>query len=170
MASVTLKSPVRHNDTLYVADDVITDLTQKEAERLVRLGVAVAGEVVTIPDDDPPAPTKEAGITPEQTAEIKKMTKAKLIAALAAAGVEADDSEKAADLKAKLTAAWAAAPAGDDDEGELSADELAQIAEMERAELIESLEVAGVEFLEDEPDDELRAKLKTAWADGAVGD
>ncbi len=170
MASVTLKSPVKHNDTDYVAGDVITDLSQKEAERLVRLGVAVAGEVVTIQDDDPPAPTMETGITPEQAAEIKKMTKAKLLAALAAAGVKADDSEKAADLKTKLTAAWAAAPAGDDEDGELSSDELAQIAGMERAELIESLEMAGVEFSEDESDEELRTKLKASWADGAAGE
>ncbi len=170
MASVTLKSPVRHNDTEYVAGDVITGLTQKEVDRLVRLGVAVPGEVVTIKDDDPPAPTTESGITPEQAAEIKKMTKAKLLAALSAAGIEADDSEKAPVLKEKLTAAWAAASAGNDEDGELSAGELAQIAGMERAELIESLEVAGIEFSENEYDDELRAKLKTAWADGAAGD
>ena len=170
MASVTLKSPVTHSDTEYVAGDVITDLTQKEAERLVRLGVAVAGEVVTIQDDDPPAPTTEAGITPEQAAEIKKMTKAKLVAALAAAGIEASESEKAADLKEKLIAVWSGAAADDDENDGLSPEDMAEIEGMERAELIEALEVVQAEFSEDDSDEELRAKLKKSWVDGAAGD
>ncbi len=170
MASVTLKSPVKHSDTEYVAGDVITNLTQKEAERLVRLGVAVAGEVVTIPDDDPPAQTTEAGITLEQAAEIKKMTKAKLIAALTSAGIEASESEKAADLKEKLTAAWSGAAADDAEDAELSPEDLAEIEGMERAELIEALEVAHTEFSENDSDEELRAKLKKSWAAEAAGD
>lgn len=168
MASVTLKSPVTHDGTQYVAGDVITDLAQKDVDRLVRLGVATPGETVTIPDGDPETPEASGGITPEQAAEIKKMTKAKLLDALAKAGVEADDSEKAADLKKKLTAAWSNAPADDDEDTGLTPENLAEIAGMEREELIEALEVVGITSTDSKTDEELREMLKNSWADDAA--
>ncbi|MCD8349577.1 MAG: hypothetical protein LUC93_03095 [Planctomycetaceae bacterium] len=105
MPSVTLTEPVTHDEEDLVAGDVIPNLTEKEAKRLVALGVATMGESVTVDDGKESDPTP-IDLTPEQMVEIRGMKKDELLAALKESGVECSSAENKPDLAAKLMRAW----------------------------------------------------------------
>lgn len=108
MPSVTLLHPVRHNHESYVAGDVIDDLTQKQADRLVRLGFARHG-VVTVKasaaETEPTEPLPD-GLSQEDVARIQKMKKSELVKELKDLGIEAEETETKKALQDKLIAAY----------------------------------------------------------------
>ncbi len=162
MPSVTLTAPVTHDDEKLEPGDVIRDLTDKAARRLVALGVATMGESITVDDGLDAPPDLPPDLPHGDVALIKKMKKPEIMAALAKAGIAASESEKLSELRDKLTAAWSTPSGGEDGEGALSPEE---IAGMNREELIEALEAVNLSASETDSDDELRAKLKQAYAE-----
>ncbi|MDR1744484.1 MAG: hypothetical protein LBS30_01885 [Planctomycetota bacterium] len=169
MPSVTLTAPVTHDDEKLEAGDVIRDLTDRAAKRLVALGVATMGESVTVDDDLDDDDKAPPDLPQGDVSLIRRMKKPEVMAALAKAGIAASESEKLAELKEKLTAAWSAPSDDDDDDGTLSPEEQAEITGMNREELIEALEAVNVAVSEADSDDELRAKLKHAYSEDAAG-
>lgn len=118
MPSVTLTAPVTHDDEDLGPGDVIRDLSDKEAKRLVSFGVATMGESITVDDGQDDAGEMPADLPPEEAAEINAMKKDELIAALKQAGVECSSSENKAQLVAKLMKAWAAPAESASDDGD----------------------------------------------------
>ncbi len=139
MANVILTKPLTHNDEDLKPGDPIFDLTEKDAARLVALGVAKRDDAVgdgssgsgdgdddpsfTPPVDDDDAeeePEEEVAedsrydgvLSDEERAEIKAMPKATVMENLTDAGVEFKPSESVAKLREKLMQAWSE-PAGD---------------------------------------------------------
>lgn len=106
MASVKLLRPVEHNGEDLVPGDVITDLDEKAAARLVRLGLATREIPTASGEGDSGEDGEEHGLSPEEVAEIANMKKDELLSALKEAEVEATSKETLAQLRAKLTKAW----------------------------------------------------------------
>lgn len=99
MANVRLTAPVRHDGEVREPDDVIPDLSEKAAARLVRLGVGYIDDDV-LSDDDGPLKDDDAGIG--------RMSKSDLIALAAAEGVALAGKESKAELIALISAKRAA--------------------------------------------------------------
>ncbi|MCD8139318.1 MAG: hypothetical protein LUE17_06000 [Planctomycetaceae bacterium] len=118
MPSVTLTAPVTHDDEKLGPGDVIRDLSDKAAKRLVDLGVATLGESVTVDDGEESTNSIPEGLSPEEVAEINGMKKDELIAALKTAGVACSNAESKPQLIAKLMNAWAAGDSNGDAAGD----------------------------------------------------
>ena len=165
MPDVTLVKTIIHDGDKYQAGEVLRDLTEKQAERLIRLKVATIGETITIkPATDSDSEPVARILPPEKAEVIKKMRrKAEVISALTEAGIDADETEKLDDLKDRLAEAWAE-PASESSRNVLSAEEEEEINSMSREELLLQLPDAGVQVTGQETEEELRVKLKDAWS------
>lgn len=69
MANVRLTAPMQHNGEMKEVDDVITDLSAKAAERLVRLGVGYIDDDVLSDDEGDIDGSESAVDEPLATAE-----------------------------------------------------------------------------------------------------
>lgn len=173
MPNVTLVRPVRHDGEKYHAGEILENLTDKDAARLVMLGAATMGKTVTIKaESDDESATPVLGLTPEKEAALNKIRrKADALAALRDAGIKASDEEKLDTLKEMLAKAWAEPLPVVDTAPALSSEEEEELNSMTSDELRIQLEEAEVAVTGQETREELRAKLKAAWsANLKVGD
>ncbi len=94
MANVILTKPVRHNGEIMKPDDVLTDMSMAEAERLVRLGVGYIDDDV-LPDDDD---LGGGGDELQDAAALQKLSKAELVALASDKEIALSGKESKADL------------------------------------------------------------------------
>lgn len=168
MPSVIVTKPVIHDGEKKVFGDPIDNLSEKDAARLIRLGVA-RPPVNEVPEPSTPPPDGGgAADSPEAVAARVRAirTKKPLIEELARLGIVATDDEKVVDLQAKLIAALTG-PADADEVGggaaQLTPEDETNLNAMDRATLIDALNEDQVDFDAKATDDQLRALLKKQW-------
>ena len=106
MPSVTLTKPVRHDGEDLVAGDVIPDLSDRQAKRLISLGFARMGVTVVRAEPEAVTAPEDSGISPSELDEIGKMKKKDLIDHLNSLGIETDGKETVQSLRDRLIKAY----------------------------------------------------------------
>lgn len=140
---IKLLGPVFHDDTEYAANSILSipnDITETEAERLIKLGAAEY-ETVVFAGSHVETPTLG-------TLLIDDMTKKQCQEELTAAGIEFDKKAKLDELQ-KLVSEHRKSLETDDDD----------ISKLKREELEAELTARAIEFTAEQSDDELRQLL-----------